>query len=202
MCLTIFSKEFLIYKIDENEEQCIYKKNYLNEKQNICKGIQLINNEILLISYNNKISQFSLNKISKIDFKMNESFHNDLKFKNVFDFKNEEEVIILYSANSKSDYYLGFYNYIKKKFIISVKLDGFKFANNSICQIDENLVCVSCKLYLHIISTKEHKLIKIINFSEYNLNLYSCCQFEKYYIIIGDNKGFIHEFFYFNNKIM
>ena len=26
MCSTIFSKEFLIYKIDENEEQCIYKK--------------------------------------------------------------------------------------------------------------------------------------------------------------------------------
>ena len=202
MCSTIFSKEFLIYKIDENEEQCIYKKNYLNEKQNICKGIKLINNEILLISYNNKISQFSLNKISKIDFKMNESFHNELKFKNVFDFKNEEEVIILYSANSNSDYYLGFYNYIKKKFIISVKLDGFKYANNSICQIDENLVCVSCKLYLHIISTKEHKLIKIINLSEYNLNLYSCCQLYKYYIIIGDNKGFIHEFFYLDNNII
>ena len=171
MCSTIFSKEFLIYKIDENEEQCIYKKNYLNEKQNICKGIQLINNEILLISYNNKISQFYLNKISKIDFKMNESFHNELKFKNVFDFKNEEEVIILYSAISKSDYYLGFYNHIKKKFINSVKLDGFK-------------------------------IIRIINLSEYNLNLYSCCQLYKYYIIIGDNKGFIHEFFYLDNNII
>jgi hypothetical protein len=121
MCSTIFSKEFLIYKIDENEEQCIYKKNYLNEKQNICKGIQLINNEILLISFNNKISQFSLKNISKLDFKMKESFHNELKFKNVFDFKNEEEVIILYNVNSKSNYYLGFYNYIKKNSLIQFK---------------------------------------------------------------------------------
>ena len=174
MCSTIFSKEFLIYKIDENEEQCIYKKNYLNEKQNICKGIQLINNEILLISFNNKISQFSLKNISNYDFKMKESFHNELKFKNVFDFKNEEEVIILYNKNSKSNYYLGFYNHIKKKFINSVQLEQFIFTNNFICQINDNLVCVSCKLYLHIISTKEQKLINIITLSEFDLNLYSC----------------------------
>ena len=61
---------------------------------------------------------------------------------------------------------------------------------------------MSCKLYLHIISTKEQKLINTITLSEFELNLYSCCQFEKYYIIIGDNKGFIHEFIYFEDKIM
>ena len=49
---------------------------------------------------------------------------------------------------------------------------------------------MSCKLYLHIISTKEQKLINIITLSEFELNLYSCCQFEKYYIIIGEENGF------------
>ena len=195
MCSTIWSKEFLIYKIKENEEECIYKEKYFNKNDKIKKGIQLTNNEILLISIKTKIIKFSLNEKNN---KHIEDFHNDLEFHDVFDFKNEEVIIILYKV--KSDFYVGFYNHIKKKFINSIKLTPFNLANDNICQLDENLVCVSCKEYLHLISTKEQKLTKIINLKDFNIKLYSCCQFEQYYIIIGDDKGYIHEFIFFDNQ--
>ena len=195
MCSTIWSKEFLIYKIKEKEEECIYKDKYFNKNDKICKGIQLKNNEILLISIKNKITKFSL---SDKYIKPIEDFHNDIEFNDIFEFKNEEIIIILYKV--KSDFYAGFYNHIKKKFNNSIKLVPFNLANENICQLDENLVSVCCKEYLHLISTKEQKLTKIIKLSDFNIKLYSCCQFEKNYIIIRDDKGYIHEFIYFENQ--